>query len=136
VKPKVIHIEIPADDTGRATEFYGELFGIEWQRPFEGEGPEYHMFGDQEEGYGGGLYPRQGADDDRIRVYFNTEDIDATLDRVRELGGSVDEEKNPVPSMGWYAHVRDPEGNKFSFWQSDENAPTPEGMTSGQASAS
>jgi uncharacterized protein len=136
VKAKVIHLEIPADDTGRAREFYGELFGIEWQQAFEGEGPEYHMYGDQEEGYGGGLYPRQGADDDRIRLYFNTEDIDGTLDRVRELGGSVEEEKNPVPGMGWYAHVRDTEGNKFSFWQSDENAPTPEGMTSGQASAS
>jgi predicted enzyme related to lactoylglutathione lyase len=134
VKPKVIHIEIPADDTGRAREFYGQLFGIDWQT-FEGP-TEYHMFGDQEEGYGGGLYPRQGADDDRIRVYFNTDEIDATLDRVRELGGSVEEEKNPVPGMGWYAHVRDPEGNKFSFWQSDENAPTPAGMESGQASAS
>jgi uncharacterized protein len=134
MKAKVIHLEIPADDTQRAREFYGELFGIKWQTM---EGPvEYHMYGDQEEGYGGGLYPRQGADDDRIRVYFNTEDIDGTIDRVRELGGDVEEEKSPVPGMGWYAHVRDPEGNKFSFWQTDENAPTPAGVEGGQASAS
>lgn len=134
MKPKVVHIEIPADDTSRAKEFWGSLFDIEWQS-FEGP-VEYNMFGDPDEGYGGGLYPRQGADDDRIRVYFNTEDMDAALDRVREIGGSVEEEKSPVPGMGWYAHVRDPEGNKFSFWQSDENAPTPAGMESGQASAS
>lgn len=136
MKAKVIHLEIPADDTGRAREFYGELFGIEWQQAFEGEGPEYHMFGDQDEGYGGGLYPRQGADDDRIRIYFNTEDMDAALEHVQELGGSVDEPKSPVPGMGWYAHVRDTEGNTFSFWQSDESAPTPETATSGEASAS
>jgi uncharacterized protein len=134
MKPRVIHMEIPADDTGRAKEFWSSLFGIEWQS-FEGP-VEYHMFGDREEGYGGGLYPRQGGDDDRIRVYFDTDDLDGTLDRVREIGGSVDEEKAPVPGMGWYAHVRDTEGNKFSFWQSDENAPTPAGMESGQASAS
>ena len=134
MKAKVIHLEIPADDTARARQFYGELFGIEWQTP---DLPvEYHMFGDPEEGYGGGLYPRQSGDDDQLRVYFGTEDIDATLNRVREIGGSVDEEKNPVPGMGWYAHVRDPEGNKFSFWQSDENAPAPAGMESGQASTS
>jgi predicted enzyme related to lactoylglutathione lyase len=132
--PKVIHFEIPADDTQRAREFWGAMFGIDWQ---SFEGPiEYHMFGDAEEGSGGGLYPRQGAEDDRIRVYFNTDDLDATVERVRELGGSVDEEKAPVPGMGWYAHVRDTEGNKFSFWQSDEKAPTPAGMESGQASAS
>ena len=134
MKAKVVHIEIPADDTDRAKQFWGSLFGIDWQTY---EGPvEYNMFGDPEEGYGGGLYPRQGGDDDRIRLYFNTDDIDGTLDRVRELGGNVDEEKNPVPGMGWYAHARDTEGNKLSFWQTDENAPAPAGMESGQASAS
>jgi predicted enzyme related to lactoylglutathione lyase len=134
VKAKVVHLEIPADDTGRARQFWSELFGIEWQSP---DMPvEYHMFGDQKEGYGGGLYPRQSAEDDQLRVYFETDDIDSTLDKVRQIGGTVDEEKQPVPAMGWFAHVRDPEGNKFSFWQGDENAPTPAGMESGQASAS
>jgi predicted enzyme related to lactoylglutathione lyase len=135
VKPKVVHLEIPADDTGRAREFYSELFGIEWQSPDLPGGVEYHMFGDQEEGYGGGLYPREGGGDDQLKVYFATEDMDSTLEKVRSIGGTIDEEKSPVPGMGWYAHVRDPEGNKFSFWQNDENAPAPAGMESGQASA-
>ena len=134
MKAKVIHIEIPADDTDRAKQFWGSLFGMEFQSY---EGPvEYNMFGDQEEGYGGGLYPRQDANDDRIRLYFATDDIDGALDRVREIGGTVEEEKSPVPGMGWFAPVRDTEGNKFSFWQNDENAPTPAGVEGGQASAS
>jgi predicted enzyme related to lactoylglutathione lyase len=29
--------------------------------------------------------------------------------------------------MGWFASAKDTEGNEFSFWQSDENAPQPEG---------
>jgi predicted enzyme related to lactoylglutathione lyase len=119
---KVVHFEIPADDTSRAREFWSSMFGVEWQSY---DGPvEYHMFGNDDQ-TGGGLMPRQAGQDGLV-VYFNTDDIDAALNRVRELGGSVEAEKNPVPGMGWFAHARDTEGNRFSLWQSDENAPAPE----------
>jgi uncharacterized protein len=118
---KIVHFEIPADDTTRAREFYGELFGVQWQTY---EGPvEYHMFGNEDQ-TGGGLMPRQPGQDGLV-VYFNTEDIDSASQKVRQLGGSV-EDKQPVPGMGWFAHAKDTEGNSFSFWQSDENAPAPD----------
>jgi predicted enzyme related to lactoylglutathione lyase len=28
----------------------------------------------------------------------------------------------PVPSMGWFAACKDPEGNAFSLWQTDSSA--------------
>ena len=37
---QMVHLEIPAGDTGRAREFWGSLFGWEWQA-FEGPF-EYH----------------------------------------------------------------------------------------------
>jgi uncharacterized protein len=118
---KIVHFEIPADDTTRAREFYSELFGVEWQTY---EGPvEYHMFGNEDQ-TGGGLMPRQPGQHGLV-VYFNTDDIDTAREKVEKLGGSV-EEKQPVPGMGWFAHAKDTEGNSFSFWQSDENAPAPD----------
>jgi predicted enzyme related to lactoylglutathione lyase len=130
---KVIHFEIPADDTGRAREFWSSMFGVEFQTY---EGPvEYHMFQNEDKQSGGGLMQRQEGHDGLV-VYFGTDDIDATLEKVRELGGSVEEEKQPVPGMGWFAPVRDTEGNRFSLWQNDENAPTPAGMQSGEAAGS
>jgi uncharacterized protein len=118
---RVVHFEIPADDTGRAREFWSGLFGVEWQSY---EGPqEYHMFGNDVQ-TGGGLMPRQPGQDG-LRVYFAVEDIDAAREQARQLGGSA-EEKSPVPGMGWFAHAKDTEGNEFSFWQNDENAPAPE----------
>ena len=36
------HVEIPADDAGRAKRFYGELFG--WQFVTPPDFPQYHMF--------------------------------------------------------------------------------------------
>jgi predicted enzyme related to lactoylglutathione lyase len=71
------------------------------------------------------IYRSQAGERNPI-IYFNTDDIDATLARIRELGGEA-EEKQPIPSMGWYARAKDSEGNTIAFFQSDESAPAPEG---------
>jgi hypothetical protein len=121
---KIVHFEVPADDTARAKEFWGTLFGVEFQQY---EGPvEYHMFQNEDKQTGGGIYPRQEGEKGLI-TYFAVEDIDAASKKVQELGGTA-EEKAPVPSMGWYARAEDTEGNSFSLWQSDPSAPVPEGM--------
>ena len=57
-------------------------------------------------------------------VYFETDDIDAELAKVRELGGQA-EDKQPIPGVGWFAGCKDPEGNAFSLFQSDESIPAP-----------
>jgi uncharacterized protein len=122
---KVVHFEIPADDTSRAREFWTGLFGIQWQTY---EGPvEYHMFQNEDDGggpTGGGLAPRQPGQNGLL-VYFAVEDIDAARQKATELGGSA-EEKQPVPGQGWFAAAQDTEGNRFGLWESDENAPMPE----------
>jgi predicted enzyme related to lactoylglutathione lyase len=115
---KIVHFEVPAEDTGRAKEFWGSLFGVQFQTY---EGPvEYHMFQNDDQ-TGGGIYPQQQGEKGLI-TYFNVEDIDAARTKVEELGGKA-EDKEPVPGMGWYARAQDTEGNEFSLWQRDENAP-------------
>jgi predicted enzyme related to lactoylglutathione lyase len=119
---KVVHFEIPAQDTTRAREFWGSLFGLEFQSY---EGPvEYHMFQNDDQ-TGGAVMPAQGGQSGLV-VYFNTANIDDTRQKIQELGGSA-EEKQPVPGMGWFAPAKDTEGNSFSLWQSDPNAPGPQG---------
>jgi predicted enzyme related to lactoylglutathione lyase len=130
LKGKIVHIEIPADDTQRAMKFWGDLAGWTFQA-YSAEGaPEYNMFEGEP---GGGLYPATDGEKG-IKVYFETDNIDEELGRIRELGGDA-EEKMPVPNMGWFAAAKDPEGNTFSVWQSDESAPVPEGMGAQQTSA-
>ena len=125
MKGKIVHIEIPAENTERAMKFWGDLAGYKFKNYAEGQegAPEYNMFEGEP---GGGLYPATGGEKG-IRVYFEADDIDAEINRIRELGGQT-EDKMPVPSMGWFAHAKDPDGNEFSVWQSDESAPMPEGM--------
>ncbi len=119
---QIVHFEIPADDTANAREFWGSLFG--WQ--FEAyPGPsEYHMtrISDQAGAAITGLEPGWRGP----RAYFDVDDVNAGVARVRELGGEAGEPL-PVPGMGWFVTCRDTQGNDFGLWQTDPSAPTPEG---------
>src|SRR5204862_746709 len=82
---EIVHFEIPADDTAKAREFWGGLFG--WQ--FESyPGPsEYHMtrISDQSGAAITNMEPgKRGA-----RAYFAVDDINAGAARVKELGGEA-----------------------------------------------
>ena len=125
MKGKIVHIEIPADDTQRAMKFWGDLTGWQFKNYAEGQegAPEYNMFEGEP---GGAIHPAMDGHKG-LTVYFETDDIDAERERISELGGNVDD-KMPVPTMGWFAQGTDTEGNKFAVWQADESAPMPEGM--------
>ena len=118
---QMVHFEIPAGDTAKAREFWGSLFGWEWQA-FEGP-TEYHMtrFSEQT---GGAIYAPDPPDKRGTRVYFDVDDINAGVARVKELGGEPGEAM-PVPGMGWFSICKDTEGNEFGLWQNDSDAPAP-----------
>lgn len=111
------HVEIPADDAQRATRFYAELFGWSFQEVpgFEG----YHLFTTAagEEATGGAIGRRGESAPESMRTYINVDSIDDTTRRIGELGGSVVQEKQEVPGLGWYAVFRDTEGNELALWQ-------------------
>jgi uncharacterized protein len=117
---KLVHYEIPADDAGKAKQFWGGLFG--WQ--FEDyPGPvEYPMARVTDEmGVAIATEPGQGGP----RAYFDVDDIHDGIARVKELGGEADEAMS-VPQMGWFVTCKDTSGNEFGLWQTDESAPTPD----------
>jgi len=114
---KLVHVEINAADADRAQGFWSGVFGWEVGAPMSPE-MDYRMFRTAED-QGGAIV---GTDEKGpLRVYFDTEDIDATIAKVRELGGEA-EDKLPVQGYGWFAACKDTEGNAFSLWQSDESA--------------
>ena len=118
---KIVHVEFPAQDTDRAAGFWQGFAG--WTIGDSAmEGFDYRMF--QEDGWGGAVYPQQEGEQGPI-VYFESEDIDGDLAKVRELGGSADE-KQPIPHIGWFARCKDTEGNPFSLFQSDESVAPPQ----------
>lgn len=116
---QLVHFELPARDAGRALAFWKSLFGWKFR---EWSGPvEYHMLAGNEPG--GAIYPAEETPPGPI-VYFGTSDIDASIARARELGGSADD-KQPIPGVGWFARCEDTEGNSFSLFQADETVQPP-----------
>jgi uncharacterized protein len=117
---KMVHVEIPVDDTGKASAFWGGLFGWEFEQY---PGPtEYHMARVNEDS---GAAISQEPGNRGLRVYFDAADIQAATARVRELGGEAGEPQ-AVPTMGWFAVCKDDHGNEFGLWQTDASAPAPE----------
>jgi predicted enzyme related to lactoylglutathione lyase len=113
------HIELPADDPERARTFYGEAFGWTFGEPIPGfEG--YHLFTTPvgEEGMGGAIGKRGESAPQAVRTYVHVDSIDATLEKIGQIGGSVVEPKADVPGQGWYAVFRDTEGNELALWES------------------
>ena len=52
-----------------------------------------------------------------IRNYINVDSIDASLPKVRNLGGAVVAPKGEVPGPGWFAVATDSEGNELALWE-------------------
>ena len=110
----ITHVDIPADDLGRAKQFYGSLFG--WQIAeipgFEG----YPMWQAPNKISGGGLAPRsEGLS--TVRAYVEVDSIDDILSRTRDLGGSVVMEKSPISETSWWAVFEDTEGNQMGLYE-------------------
>ena len=114
---KVVHFEIPFDDRARAMKFYSECFG--WQLS---EIPEMDYViastveTDEQQmptepgAINGGMFQRP-ADAPNPTIYVGVDSIEATLEKVRNSGGSVVTPETPIPGMGAYARVADTEGN-------------------------
>ena len=114
---KLVHFELPAENTARAKDFWSGVFG--WQFG-DSAMPEFEYYmvrtGDDQ---GGAVMPSMDGAKGLV-VYFDTDDIDDSIARVRSGGGQA-EDKQPIPHVGWFARCTDTEGNAFSLFQSDES---------------
>jgi hypothetical protein len=114
---KLVHFELPAHDTARAREFWTGVFDWSFTDPGM-PGLEYWMV-QTDDDQGGAVYPVQAGERGPI-IYFDTEDIEGSIERVRARGGRAGE-KQPIPHVGWFARCSDTEGNDFSLFQGDES---------------
>ena len=114
-KRNVVHVEIPSVDVEAAGRFYQELFGWKLQHVPE---MNYTMW---EDGSGsGGGFPQVSDDTPagRVLVYIDSDDIEADLKKVEQLGGRVLQPKMEIPQTGWFGIFQDPTGNVLALYTS------------------
>ncbi len=118
---RVLHFEIPADDTGRATAFYRDVFGWTFQ---SWEGPmEYHLATTGAEGPGidGAVHPRAHPGQGVVNT-IGVASLDEVVARVQAHGGTLVAPRMAIPGIGWLAYANDTEGNTFGILQPDPAA--------------
>jgi predicted enzyme related to lactoylglutathione lyase len=100
-------IEFPADDPERARRFWTGVLGAELVDRSGGEGEGWQTAGGAP---ALGVHERgKGPGDTHSLPYFEVDDLEAALERVRELGGEVIH-----PGARW-AVCRDSEGSPFGL---------------------
>src|SRR3977135_4244693 len=109
---RVVHFEIHAEDPQRASAFYTELFGWEfnkWAGPMDywliKTGP------DGQPGINGGMVRRRGPiDGQAVIAHVCTVDVssvDDILQAIPAQGGTIALPKMPIPGIGWLAYGKD-----------------------------
>jgi predicted enzyme related to lactoylglutathione lyase len=114
-KRNVVHVEIPAASVEAAGKFYQELLG--WKIQHDPQ-LNYSMW-EAGDGSGGG-FPEVSdeAPAGHVLIYIHSDDIDADLKKVEQLGGSVVHPKTEIPNMGWFGLFKDPTGNVLGLYTS------------------
>ena len=116
---RVVHFEIPADNLERAKKFYSDNFG--WKINQLGAemgnyvlvhtGPTDEKGMPQDRAFiNGGLMKRDPSASSPV-IVIAVGDADATVEKVKQSGGTLVGEILDIPHVGRYARVQDTEGN-------------------------
>jgi predicted enzyme related to lactoylglutathione lyase len=115
-------MEIPAEDPQRARRFYGQLFG--WEFKDSGMPDMQYLLAETASGEAGstglGLMRRM-APGQQFVTYFDVPSVAEHVARAKELGAEVLMDKMEVPGHGYFAQLKDPEGNVFALWESAQH---------------
>ncbi len=111
----IVHVEISAMDPAAASKFYHDVFG--WKIEAN---PQYNYYLFTAEGGPGGGFVMVGEQTNTkpgdILPHIGTDDIDDSLEKVKQAGGTVMLPKTEIPGIGWYAIFTDPTGNRIALY--------------------
>ncbi len=113
-------VDLAVDDMDKARAFYSALFGWEIP-PGPPEAGGYSMCL-KDGNVAAGLGPKMNPDQPSMwTTYLATDDIDATVAKIKEARGQVLVEPMDVMSAGRMAIAQDRDGGVFGLWQAGEH---------------
>lgn len=109
--------ELTVADPPTTGQFYSDVLGLTVQQQDMGpDSPPYTMFAVGEKAVAGTM-ELQPDMQPHWNVYFNVEDVDATIARAKELGASEFAPAFDVLGQGRFGYLRDPQGASFNLQQ-------------------
>lgn len=119
-KPSTIcYLEIPAPSIEKAGAFYKSVF--KWKiTPSDLTDKEYWEFSTGEGHLTGGLDSSKNVIAGGVILYLKVENIETTLAKIVQYGGSVESTKFEIGSgYGYSAIFNDPNGNSLGLFSTD-----------------
>ena len=118
---RVVHFEIPCNEPEKTMAFFKTVFG--WN--FQQFGPEAYWIaitGDEKTpGINGAVMKKKDPAQPLVNS-FNVENLDTTVKSIEKAGGQVVVPKTAIPTVGYLAYFKDPDGNIHGIWQQDASA--------------
>lgn len=118
MKTLISFFEIPANDFGRAVNFYSELLGVTLSICECGD-EKMAFFPDPETGPRGAVSLAKGfhPGSDGVLIHFRVDALEAVLQKVPGIGGTVviPATKIEAEGQGYFALVGDTEGNRVGL---------------------
>ncbi len=103
----VNYFEVGTPDAGATRAFYGGLFG--WQIADSGD---YRAIDTDK----GGVWDTSSMGGEQWAIFYvQVDDVEATIEKATELGAKVLVPFTDGPIQ--FAHLQDPQGNRFGVWR-------------------
>lgn len=121
--PKVIHFEIPAENTKRAVDFYEKAFGWKIEKYGNSQMDYWLVTAGEEKEIGiNGAISEKDEMHPSIVPTISVASFEKSVDKIKAAGGTVIGPKMAVPKVGYMTYCKDTEGNIFGIMQTDPNA--------------
>ena len=111
--------EIMTPDIPRATQFYADVLGMGSEAAPMGDDTYTVLTNAKGRQIGGAMNPPMEDVPPHWNIYFNVEDVDATVAKTVELGGQVVAPAFDVEGVGRMAVLADPQGAMFNLMAAD-----------------
>jgi predicted enzyme related to lactoylglutathione lyase len=114
-----VHIELNSNDVGKARAFYDELFGWDLKDvDMGGDFGIYTTIGVGDDGTGGGMMQHPMPGEPSVWIpYVLVDDLQASTEKAKSLGGTVIRGMVPVAGMGSFSLIQDPTGAVLGLWK-------------------
>lgn len=112
--------DLMSADQAKAIDFYASFAGWAIEQPNPEQFDGYVLATLTDGGTTAGIHGRTDSGDPKWFPYLAVDDIDATVARVEELGGTVLLEPFQAGPAGRGAYLAEPSGAKIALWQGGE----------------
>lgn len=118
---RVVHFEIPCNDPEKTMAFFKQAFNWTFQEFIPGEYWSAVTGEEGKPGINGGIMKKKDPNQP-IANSIDVVNMEETMMKIEKAGGQIVVPKMPIPTVGWLAYFKDPDGNIHGIYQNDPSA--------------